>query len=243
LIKLIPRMMPLKIFAFMILFFTVSQIQPAMSFLITSGHEIPIPTALVDFSNFGGAFLQTDGPIDVGNSIGESIEWSSTYSSSVIGTGGIGINSYGLSGNGSWDYGMKGFVGLSTRIGSMRFDFNDGPVSAVGGFVNYATAPNYINNYVIEALGIGDTLLEGYAINIQAPIYTPGQINAGAFRGIVRSSQDIVAFRLSGDWNVLDNLQFSRTLIPEPNTLLLFGSGLICLTGFRRKFRTRRRKS
>ncbi len=88
---------------------------------------------------------------------------------------------------------------------------------------------------MIEALGVGDVILETMNINSLAPISTPAQLDDGAFRGIQRSNVDILAFRVHGAGSVLDNLEFTRQSngqpVPEPSLELLLGISLIGLVG------------
>lgn len=177
---------------------------------------------VVDFSQFGPGFTSGGAATEVGGLVGESVTWSSTHSRALIGSA-----SYGIRENGVWDSGRNGFVGLDTALDSgfyMRFDFNDGPVSVVGGFVNYCIsgdghstcAPR--QEYIIDVLGVGDVVLESYTITTDAPISTPGVLNGGAFRGISRPTNDIIAFRTFNAINVLDDLEFARgvSAVPEP---------------------------
>ena len=92
----------------------------------------------------------------------------------------------------------------------MLFSFNDGPVSGVGGFMNYVvSATSQLDHLIITAYDSGMNVLERYNITNVADIVTPDGYNDGAFRGILRSSPDIAYFEVSGEGPVLDNLTFS----------------------------------
>ncbi len=188
------------------IFVLVSSVHAA---LVTSQASIPSPQSVVTFDNFAPGFIFGDGPQQVGTPIGEDIVWTTTdpYNESVI-----GCDSYGLGPNGYWDCGKSGFTGLDTNSGDMIFTFNSGPVSSVGGFINYM--PLESPNAVVSAYDCSNNLLESYDITVEAPISTPGAANAGGFRGISRPTADICQFRVSNQEVVLDDLTFSRQTAP-----------------------------
>jgi hypothetical protein len=197
----------------------------------SSGFSSP---QVIDFSQ-SGSFTFTPGPVLIGSPVGQNITWSSTDGYAVIGNGG-----YGLGSNGIWDSGRNGYTGLNASVGDMTFSFNSGPVSAVGGFINYA--PGVGPDLIITALAADGSVLESYDINQLAPISTPGQYDAGAFRGIIRPTADIAAFRVSNEVAVLDNLTFSQpapNAVPAPSTLAMLGTALFTCLGY---FGWRRRK-
>ncbi len=199
--------------------------------LVTSANEIP-GAQVIDFSEFNVSFNYTAGPVQIGNPVVRDIEWFSTYSSSVIGSGG-----YGLGDNGSWTSGRTGYTGVNTDSGAMTYRFNDGPVAAVGGFVNYA--PQYTPNALIEALDQNGDVLESWDLVALAPISTPDGTDEGAFRGIVRPQADIYALRVSNSFIVLDDLAFtSQPSVPVPMLsawMLALLAGLLGLVAFMRR--------
>ncbi|MEZ5573909.1 MAG: hypothetical protein R3E64_18125 [Halioglobus sp.] len=191
----------------------------------------PTGSSVVDFSQFNGNWIIGTGPIEVGGLVGESISWQSSYSSSVVGSG-----YYGLAGNGSWTPLREGYVGLNTGTSNdyMDFVFGNAPVASVGGLINYSTLflPAYI-----EIFGDAGQLLESINISSVAAISTPGESDAGDFRGISRAANDIYVFRVRGAFAVLDDLSFSRNSasVATPGELWLFALGLLALICFRRR--------
>ena len=204
---------------------------PARADLVTDAASIPVPQKVVDFSQFSGGynFFGPDfhsNPVQIGRSIGENILWSSTDATSFLGDdGGNPFLAYDLSPNGFWDDGRVGFSALDVVSGTMTYTFSN-PVSAVGGFINYAPDPT--TSVTIAALDSNGNVLESYDITNLAPISTPGQMDAGAFRGIVLPNAIIASFQVSDSYVALDNLTFSRApAVPEPSALVLFAaSGL-----------------
>jgi hypothetical protein len=127
-------------------------------------------------------------------------------------------NNFYLGLNGHWGPARDGFLGISAGNGSMvtaRIEFTSGPVSLVGGLFNYSpTFPPII----LRALDENLSVIEEYVIDVEAPISTPGQFDAGAFRGIMRDQDEIFAIEITTPFVVIDDIRFSR-VIPEPSTL------------------------
>src|SRR5579864_1829487 len=102
--------------------------------LVTSDAGFVSPV-VIDFSQFGGPNGQvTLGPVDVGTLVGVNVTFTSTnVDGSILGSG-----PYGLGDNGQWDANQT-FAGLNVDLSgfdgyTMMFEFNSGPVAAVGGF-------------------------------------------------------------------------------------------------------------
>ena len=80
-------------------------------------------------------------------------------------------------------------------------------------------------------------MLESYSLTNLAPISTPYATDGGEFRGIVRNTVDIEAFRLSNAYIVLDDLTFGgysgesgiASPTPEPGSIGLAAAGLAAL--------------
>jgi hypothetical protein len=202
--------------------------QTCFADLIDSSGGILSPT-IIDFGQFAGAntaFFTS--PVQVGDFVGRDVSVSSTNPDGSF----LGSGPYNFNDNGSWSDALA-LAGLDIDLFGfdqyvMTFRFNDGPVAQVGGFLNYALFDSSgFSDVVISALALDGSVLESYDISQLDPIATPGQIDAGGFRGISRSSADIFGFSLSNSAVAITDLTFSSEVaaVPEPKfgILLIFG--------------------
>lgn len=166
--------------------------------LVTSAGEIT-NQSIIDF-DAEPPQVSVPGPIQIGGAVGADVTLDGVPNSGFY----INSPSWGLCDNGSWDDTMTYAGANDARPGTMRVAFNDGPVSAVGGFINHAPCDS--PTLVISAYDAGMVLLETY--DITADAVTPGGLNAGVFRGISRPVADIAYFEIAGGVPVLDDITF-----------------------------------
>lgn len=174
----------------------------ASATLVTNSTSFPADPIVIDFSQFVGSneIRGTNGPVQIGGLVGADVVFTGTGMNGWLSN----FHNFGLNANGAWTFARNGYAALNSSTDLIVFT-SATPVSAVGGFMNYS--PTY-PNATIEVLGSGDVVLESYDLTSAAPISTSGN-DQGAFRGIVRSSADIVAFRICGGYPVIDNLTFA----------------------------------
>jgi hypothetical protein len=198
-------------------------LSPATLITSSAGFQNPV---VIDFSQYSNCSFGGQGcapPLNVGGLVGEIVTFTGT-------PGFLGASAYnalfGFDANGFWDNAHNGFIGINNGQGSAgifaRFTFAAGLVSAVGAFENYS--PGNGGNPIIRALGINGNILEQYDLSLFAPISTPGGLNEGAFRGILRPTPDIAAIEYSDGFQAIDNLTFSHSSpakVSEPSSLFL----------------------
>ena len=173
----------------------------------------------------------TLGPVTLTANSGALVSFTASNSFEAAGFSGI---LYGLGTNGVWSNDAYSFAwvngsedgGYSSK---MTFTFLSGPVSFVGGLINYSPGEEgyYDAKAVsINALGKNGNVLEAYSLEGIAPIRTPGQGNVGDFRGIARATADIYAFQIQGA-SVVRTISFSSSPSPVPEAsaelLAVFG--------------------
>lgn len=186
---------------------------------ISGGTPVPMP-AINDF----GTGPQTFGP---------GITWNSTNTISLSVFGYTGVYSYAS--NGLWDGALGPMAGLNDSFDdfgvtdTMTFSFAT-PVGAVGGLLNYApfgSTPTTIAVY--NSRGV---LIESDNLTF----LTGGGMDTGMFLGFQESTADIASFTLTGNYIGITNLTLGPPAgVPEPDTIVLVGSGLAALVWFGRK--------
>jgi hypothetical protein len=193
---------------------------------------------VVTFDDFTGFNTIASGGMQVGDEVGEDIWLTSANENSKIGT--VPTGDLGFGGNGKWDSGAGSIVSMGS-YNPLTFAFNDGPVSAVGGFVNYN--PERSNSLKIVAYDNEGVEIERWDVSEAGPISTPDETNAADFRGIVFDEDKIYSFALIGGQAATKDLWFVRAdgiqAVPEPSSVALCGAA----AGFAAILRLRRRRS
>lgn len=132
---------------------------------------------------------------------------------------------FSLGNNGRWSISL---VGDASGRSQILIDLG-GLYSSVSGFMNYAPERGPA---LIEALAEdGVTVLESYNLTQAAPIFTPGLVDDGEYRGIARAAADIRYFRFGGAFSVMHDITLGNpgAPTPEPATSLLLLSGVAAL--------------
>jgi len=183
---------------------------------IPGGTVIP----MTPMNYFGG------GPI----SFAPGVTWSSTNTTNQGGSVFGWTGGYGYLSNGAWDGALGPMAGLNDSSAffgvtdTMTFAFAT-PVGAVGGFLNYV--PDF-GPATIAVWDPSGNFIESFDLTF----LTGGGTNTGAFYGF-QETTPIGYFTLSDAYVGVVNL--TTAPIPEPNSLLLIGTGLLGAFGVVRR--------
>ena len=150
---------------------------------------------------------------------GPGITWTTTNSVTQGGSVFGYTGPYDFASNGNWN-GLS-MAGINSASDTMTFAFSS-PLSAVGGFLNYA--PGY-GTPLIAVFDSGGNLIEDY----NPTFMTGGGTNTGSFLGFQAASNNISYFKLSNAYISLTDLTILSgvTTVPEPSSLALAGLGAI----------------
>jgi hypothetical protein len=168
--------------------------------------------------------------------VASGVTWSSTNDGSNTTAAVYGFtfstSQYGFLGNGQWTGALGTMAGLNNATDdtgvtdSMTFAFAT-PVSAVGGFLNYA--PGFSTPTTIAVWDSNGTLIESFDLIF----LTGGADDTGAFYGFQETTKNISYFTLTDNYIGITNLTVSA--VPEPGSLVLISTGLLGVIGFGRR--------
>jgi hypothetical protein len=205
-------------------FLAVSQAGAAVVFSLPSSAYIQMPTA----NYFGG-----------GPESGVGYTWSSTNDGILCCQGGSVFGytgGYGFGNNGVWTGSLGPMAGVNDSFDvygvtdTMTFAFTT-PVSIIGGFLNYV--PGGSTPTTIAVYDSGMNLIESYNLT-----FLTGQVtDAGQTLGFQEATADISYFTMTGNYIGIVSVTGTETLVPEPGSMMLLGSGILLAIGLgRRRF-------
>jgi len=170
---------------------------------------------------------------------GPNYTWTST---NAVNQGGAVFGytgTYGYGSNGIWDGQLGPMAGLNDSFAyygitdSMTFAFTT-PVYEVGGFINYF--PNGTTPTTIAVYDTSDDLIESATLSF----LTGGSTDTGEWLGF-QETTPIGYFTLTDNYiGITDMVTESSpegTVVPEPGTMALLGSGILALAWAARKKR------
>lgn len=208
---------------FVLLLMIAAQAPATVITSLPGGTVIPMP---------GIDYIGT-GPVVFGPGVTWTSTDTTTFDQSVFGN----TIAYSFSSNGLWTGALGPMAGLNDShffdgvTDTMTFAFAT-PVSAVGGFLNYA--PDLADTpTVIAVWDSGNNLIESFTLNFS----TGGGNDTGFFYGFQESSAIISSFTLTDNYIGITDLTVSS--VPEPSSIILIGSGLLGVLGYCRRHTTR----
>ena len=182
--------------------------------LLTNGSGYAGP--VLDLSAFPGFYTFTAGPV----ALPGGITFTSTTNSSVLGTGGYGLNENGV-------ISTTRIIGTNSPTATITLTFAT-PVSAFGAGMSYAVIGGPVGDApVISAFDAGGGLIGSFNLETLAPIRSGGANEFLLFRGIDGDGTPIKSFTMSGAFIVASG-SFTNSVVPEPASwaMLIAGFGL-----------------
>ena len=202
----------------------LAQTANASLVLITDGTGYTGP--VIDLSGYTGSYTFTQGLLSLPGGVTYQAVGTDTQGGSVLGTGGYGLLSNGISVT-------TPIIGTNSGIGYVELAF-DQVITSFGGLFNYAPGSGGDNPFIAAYDAIGN-LLGSFDLSALAPISTPGGVDEFAFRGFESDSADIASIRFGGNFIIFAAPSVAPVPVPAGLPLLLAALGGLGVVARRRK--------
>jgi hypothetical protein len=120
--------------------------------------------------------------------------------------------------------------------GALTVTITGSPFNFLGAYFSPWAQNNGIQSFSSQTVKV-----EGYSgailVNSDSWNLEPDEFVLHTVTGFDNIDKLVITSDGNGRWFAMDNFEYTSTPVPEPATMLLLGSGLLGIWGFRRKFR------
>jgi hypothetical protein len=197
----------------------------AQATVVLTTDETGYSGPVLDLTGYEGFYTFFNAPIVLADGTTVTPVGTGGQGGSVIGTGGYGFDSNGISST-------TPIIGSNWTQGYIELTLTS-LVSSFGGFFNYSV-PLVGDNPFIAAYDSLGNLLGSFDLSVDAPISTPGGQDVFAFRGIESDATDIASIRFGGSFLVYAP-EVAAIPVPATLPLMLLALGGLGLVARRRQ--------